>query len=131
LKFIGGCLCGALRYESKLEPLESGYCHCSICRKSTSAPVVAFAAFPIEQFSYSKGTPAIYASSPTGQREFCHQCGTQICHRGSNQPTTVDVNLGTMDDMSLVTPKYHIYTDERIQWFEIDDHLPRFGKGEV
>jgi len=92
---------------------------------------VAFAAFPIEQFSYSKGSPSIYNSSSTGQREFCNQCGTQICHRSSNEPTTVDVNLGTMDDINLIAPKYHIYTDERIRWFDIDDNLPRFAKGDV
>src|SRR5262245_18585152 len=29
----GGCLCGAVRYESKEPPTEGYYCHCTMCRK--------------------------------------------------------------------------------------------------
>jgi len=127
--FSGGCLCGALRYESKQDAVETGYCHCLICRKSTSAPLVAFASFPIDCFLYTKGVPSIYLSSSTGMREFCGQCGTQICHRAIDAPETVDVNSGTLDDISLVPPKFHIYTKDSVPWLEINDELPRYSKG--
>ena len=129
MKFLGGCLCGALRYESEKEAIETGYCHCPICRKSTSAPAVAFASFPISYFSYTKGKPSVYLSSSRGQREFCNKCGTQICHRGINNPETVDVNSGTLDDMELVAPQFHIYTKDKVSWFEVDDQLPKYLKG--
>ena len=127
--YSGGCLCGCLRYESKQRATETGYCHCSICRKSTSAPVIAFASFPISDFSYIKGKPSIYQSSATGQREFCNKCGTQICHRGVDNPRTVDINSGTLDDMDLVAPQYHIYTNDSVSWLKVDDQLPRYPKG--
>jgi hypothetical protein len=127
--FSGGCLCGALRYESNHKPLETGYCHCTICRKSTSAPLVAFASFPIESFLYTNGTPSIYQSSSTGSREFCGKCGTQICHREIDTPVTVDVNSGTLDDISLVPPEFHIYTKDSVPWLEVNDELPRYSKG--
>ena len=131
MKFSGGCLCGALRYESNKEAIETGYCHCSICRKSTSAPLVAFASFPVDSFSYSQGSPSVYQSSPTGTREFCSKCGTQICHRAIDAPETVDVNSGTLDDITLVPPQCHIYISESVPWLEIDDQLPRYTKGPV
>ena len=109
--------------------MEAGYCHCSICRKSTSAPAVAFASFLISDFSYTKGSPSVYQSSSTGQREFCSKCGTQICHRRINNPETVDVNSGTLDDMELVAPQFHIYIEDRVSWFEIDDQLPKHLQG--
>lgn len=127
--FSGGCLCGSLRYESKQKPIETAYCHCSICRKSTSAPVVAFASFPLSDFSYTKGKPSIYQSSPTGQREFCNKCGTQIAYRGLDNPKTVDINSGTLDDMESVAPQFHIYTKDKVSWFEINDQLPEYSKG--
>jgi len=129
--FSGGCLCGTLRYESRQKALETGYCHCTICRKSTGAPLVAFASFPIESFIYTKGMPTIYQSSPTGTREFCNKCGTQICHREIATPETVDVNSGTLDDLSLVAPEFHIYTKDSVQWLEVNDQLPRYSKGQV
>ena len=129
MNFQGGCLCGALRYESSDKPLESGYCHCSICRRSTSAPVVAFASFPIQAFVYTQGRPAIYRSSSTGQREFCQQCGTQIAHREIENPESVDVNSGTLDDMDSVPPTHHIYVESRVPWFDIEDELPRYPRG--
>ena len=28
MKWTGGCLCGAIRYEVKAEPTYIGHCHC-------------------------------------------------------------------------------------------------------
>lgn len=125
----GGCLCGKLRYQSLSSCTEKGYCHCTICRKSTSAPVVAFASFLIDDFCYTKGQPAVYESSKKGQREFCSNCGTQIAHRGTHEADTVDVNSGTLDDINKFSPDFHMYTEEQVSWLNIDDNLPRHEKG--
>jgi hypothetical protein len=122
----GGCFCGELRFESSADPVETGYCHCSICRRTTGAPLLAFASFPVEGFSYKKGEPKIYASSPTGQREFCVTCGTQICFRESSSAQTVDVNSGALDEMDGVAPDHHIYAGTRVRWLQLDDELPRY-----
>ena len=126
----GGCPCGALRYEADAEPVDSGYCHCSLCRRSTGAPVLAFASFPVSSFSYTVGRPAVYPSSSWGQREFCAHCGTQICYRDSRNAETVDLNLGSLDDPSAYAPKQHIFTADRIPRFDTADALPRhLGSG--
>ncbi len=129
MNYVGGCICGEIRYSSSESPIEAGYCHCSICRKSTSAPVVAFASFPISFFKYTKGEPSIYLSSSTGSREFCNNCGTQICHRKIKNPKTIDINSGTLDDINLVPPKFHIYSKDKVPWLEIRDQHPRYEKG--
>jgi len=64
----GGCLCGALRYRLDAAPLDTGYCHCTRCRQSTGAPVLAWASIPVAAFAYTKGQPAIYHSSSWGRR---------------------------------------------------------------
>ena len=129
--FSGGCLCGEIRYESIQKPMETGYCHCSICRKSTGAPVVSFASFPEGAFTYTKGKPSTYSSSPSGHREFCSKCGTQICYRENNNTETVDINSGTLDDPETVKPEFHIYTNDAVSWLNIEDVLPRHPKGTV
>lgn len=127
--FKGGCLCGALRYESIQDPVETGYCHCSLCRRSTGAPVAAFASFPTGGFSYTAGKPKVFQSSSWGQREFCGDCGTQICYRDTEKPKTVDVNSGTLDDLSEVAPQFHIYLESAVPWLAMDDRLPGYPRG--
>jgi hypothetical protein len=121
----GGCLCGALRYRCTAAPSDTGYCHCRLCQRSTGAPVLAWASYPVEAFDYTKGAPALYQSSPHGHREFCANCGTQIAYRESQGAVSVDVNVGSLDDPAAVPPRRHIFTASRIAWFDTRDALPR------
>ena len=123
----GGCLCGATRYRSSADPTESGYCHCRMCQKLSGAPVVTWTGFPVGSFIYTKGQPAIYRSSPNGQREYCPACGSQILFRDSAEPDSVWVNSCTADRPEALVPEYHIFCDSRVPWFDTKDELPRYG----
>lgn len=124
-RYEGGCLCGALRYRCTAAPSDTGYCHCRLCQRSTGAPVLAWASFPAEAFAYTKGAPALYASSPRGHREFCSTCGTQIAYRDREPARSVDLNVGSLDDPAAVPPRCHIFAASRIAWFDTNDTLPR------
>ena len=126
----GGCLCGALRFRAEVRPIAAGYCHCTLCQRSTGAPVLAWASFPVDAFSYTKGRATSYDSSPWGHREFCNLCGTQICYRKTDAATTIDVNVGCMDNPTAFPPEYHIYSKDRISWFDTADDLPRYAESE-
>lgn len=123
--FEGGCLCGAVRYRVSGTPLDAGYCHCLLCRRSTGAPVSAWLTFPIDSFEYTKGKTSIYRSSLWGQREFCSVCGTQIAYRDAEGARSIDISMGSLDDPTLYRPEYHIFVKDRIPWFDTADNLPR------
>ena len=125
MKYVGGCLCGALRYSSSTKPVEVGYCHCRMCQRVSGATVLPWASFTSSKFSYTQGSPKIYTSSNWGQREFCQACGSQIAFRATDSDTTVEVNVGTLDDPEAVKPQSHIWCDSRVSWFETADDLPR------
>ncbi len=122
----GGCLCGAVRYDSSAEPIDVGYCHCRMCQKLSGAAALPWASFATGSFTYTAGSPKIYKSSPHGQREFCSDCGSQIAFRAVDSDATVEINVGTLDDPAAVTPQYHIWCDSQISWFETADELPRY-----
>jgi hypothetical protein len=82
--------------------------------------------FPTAGFSFTKGESRSYRSSPTGLREFCASCGTQIAFRGAAAPTRIDVNIACLDDPASVEPEYHIWVESRVPWLHIDDDLPRY-----
>jgi hypothetical protein len=44
----GGCLCGAVRYWTTVEPLTSTVCHCRDCQRFTGSAFAAVAYIPKE-----------------------------------------------------------------------------------
>ena len=43
---VGGCLCGAVRYESEAEPVLTAVCHCRDCQKQTSSAFSVLVVLP-------------------------------------------------------------------------------------
>lgn len=125
IEYLGGCACGALRFRASAPPADTGYCHCRLCQRTTGAPVLAYASFPVGHFAYTAGTPARYASSDRGHREFCDRCGTQIAFRASPAPATVDVNVGALDEPERVPPRRHLWCEAALPWMILADDLPR------
>ena len=78
----GGCLCGAVRYESEGEPQFSLQCHCRDCQRQSGAPHVAAVRVPAAAFRIVRGTPRHYvAKADSGNditRVFCGDCGTPL-----------------------------------------------------
>ena len=81
---IGGCFCGAIRYEVTGTPFNATNCHCSICRRTTGAPFVTWFSVRPAEFRLVQGQPRQFNSSERGVRRFCGRCGTQITfkHQG-------------------------------------------------
>ncbi|MBV9572333.1 MAG: GFA family protein [Alphaproteobacteria bacterium] len=125
MPYDGGCACGAVRYRLEAEPFDGGYCHCTICRRSAGAPVLAFATVPLDKFVIVEGAPAKRRSSSFGERWFCSGCGTQLAMRVDHQPDTIDFSLASLDDPNVIAPAFHIFTEDRIGWFETADNCPR------
>jgi len=125
----GGCACGALRYEVRAGVIDAGYCHCLLCQRTTGAPVLAWASIPIEGFAYVAGAPSVYRSSDWGERRFCATCGAQIDYRDREAPTSVSINIATLDEPGAIVPARHIFTAHRIPWFDVADDLPRHDAG--
>ena len=124
----GGCLCGAIRYEFSGEPTSVLHCHCESCRRHTGAPVVTLVGLKRPQLRYTLGEPRVYRSSPGVGRAFCADCGTPLTWEGDGGALgpLVEVHISTFDEPSAFRPQLHIHDDERLEWFEVADSLPRY-----
>ena len=67
--FMGGCLCGAIRYEIDAV-FDVIYCHCKHCRRSSGAPVLLTAQVSGDAFRLTKGSPSEYRTSDSGRSFF-------------------------------------------------------------
>lgn len=125
----GGCRCGAVRYTVKGAPHHVALCHCTDCRKSSGAPMVAWAAFSEEDFAITQGAARTFNSSGTAMRSFCPNCGTGLFYRNAEVlPGLVDIQSATLDDPNALPPAVHIQTAERLHWMTGLDALPAFAR---
>ena len=127
----GGCLCGAVRYRFDAEPTGAGYCHCSMCRKSSGAPVIAAASVPRDSLVILRGEESLrrYRSSAAVTRIFCTTCGGQLFFDIPDEPETIDFWIGSLDDPDAVPPTFHIYVADSVRWLDIHDDLPKYAQG--
>lgn len=125
--YEGGCFCGAIRYRASGTLEEPSICHCSICRRTSGAPLVAWATFPTQRIEWLKGEPRRFASSAKAERSFCAQCGCALTFTLIESPERTDVTLASLDHPEQIAPLDHIHTSSRIPWVRIADGLPSFS----
>jgi hypothetical protein len=126
--WTGGCLCGDVQYRSDKDPLRTVICHCSICRKISGAPFLAFVHFPADAFAWTKGEPTRYRSSAEAERGFCRRCGSTVTMHEAVLADRVQVALGSLDRPQDVSPDDHVWTEDQLPWLRIEDDRPRFPK---
>ena len=123
---IGGCLCGAVRYESTEPPIFVGYCHCRMCQRAYGALYGLFAAFPLKAFRYTRGEPTYFRSSTWAKRGFCSNCGSPVDMWYGDDDPEPGVLIGTLDHPEEWPPdSEHIGIESKVPWHTINDDLPQ------
>jgi hypothetical protein len=125
----GGCLCGAVRYESTEPPVDVAYCHCRMCQKSCGGPSFLGAFIPKAAFRFTQGEPKFYRSSACVERGFCADCGTPLIFRDLTD--THAIYIGTLDHPEDWPPTLcHLGMESHIPWDTIHDELPQWSTDE-
>jgi hypothetical protein len=121
----GGCFCGFVRYRASGLPFDETNCHCSICRRTSGAPFVAWFSVRRVDFAFLAGEPASFRSSDHGTRTFCPRCGTPLTFESARSPNEIDVTIGSLDEPGRVPPHDHTQTATRLPWVALGP-LPAF-----
>ncbi|MCK7611764.1 GFA family protein [Roseibium sediminicola] len=103
----GGCLCGAVQFSAKGQPLRVGLCHCMDCRKHHGALFHASAIFPEETVSV-EGETGSYE-----RRFFCPRCGSSVFSQTGDE---MELHLGAFDAPDQFRPSYELWTIRREAW---------------
>ena len=129
--YVGGCLCGQLRYEFTTEPKTVYICHCTECQRVSSSAFGVSVRVIYDNFKITQGeTKSIATVADSGRTKigyFCPECGTRIY----NKPALGDfiiVKSGTLDNPNWFSPIAHIWTQSAQSWFSFADGLPKFNK---
>ena len=120
----GGCHCGHLRYQFSGPLHDIAHCHCSICRRVSGGIVTTWITVPAADFAWLGGAPSRYDSSASCVRYFCPTCGAQVALITQLSPQSIDVTIGTLDHPENAPAERHIWSDSRLPWLHLDEHLP-------
>ncbi len=113
---MGGCQCGAVRFEAKGTPKFIANCHCAACRKATGAAFSTWIGFAGENVRWLTKSPDIYASSQGVERGFCAACGTPLTYASDKWPGETHFLIGVMANHHAYTPTGEVFADEALAW---------------
>lgn len=127
-KQLGGCMCGAIRYEVSGDPIWSAGCCCRDCARASGTPYIVWVGFPPERVTFLSGHPQIYTSSKGVLRGFCKECGTSLTY--GRDPAfeavepTLYVSAATLDDPGAYPPTEVVWYGHRPTWFALQGEIP-------
>ena len=127
--FSGGCLCGAVRYESSAPPQMAAHCQCVDCRKSSGSGHCTHLV-SMETDVTLTGDAAIYDrpadSGNIVSRAFCPTCGAPVYSRNSSMPGMIFLRASSLDDPEVAQPQMVVYASRGPSWDHVDPDLPTF-----
>jgi hypothetical protein len=127
----GGCLCGAVAYETQADPVVVAHCHCTDCQKSSGTGHGTHVALPEEAVKFS-GEIKFYDSPAdsgnTVSRGFCPTCGSAILSRNSSMPGMAFIRASSLAEPDAVTPSLIVYASRAPKWDKMDPSLPSFAE---
>lgn len=128
LPVLGGCLCGAVRFEISEAPLGSRYCWCRLCQylgAGTATLNVGFHSAALAVTGELRDFISVADSGSVMHRRFCPTCGTQLFSEAESRPHLVFVRGGSLDDPEIGKPGGTIWTAAAPSWACIDQALPQ------
>lgn len=130
--FEGQCLCGAVRFAVTPPTLFCAHCHCRWCRAAHGAAFVTWVGAADDRFHLLPGSaePRWFQSSQQSRRGFCGDCGTTLFFASTICPGEVHVVRTAFAGAIDRQPNCHIFYDQRAEWFETGDGLPRYTSEE-
>lgn len=131
MRITGGCLCGAVRWESLEPPIVTRVCWCRDCQYIGAGSGTVNACFRTATFAVTGKTADYSSAADSGNRmhrRFCPTCGTSLFSEAEARPHLIFVRVGTFDDPNLADPAMTIWTSSAPRWAAIDAELPKVEK---
>jgi len=121
----GGCLCGAVRYETDATPMATVICHCTHCQRASGSAFSVNVVLPREKLIVSGAPSEYHDRGDNGApvlRYFCPICGSSFMSVLSSGLAAV--KAGTLDDASGLTPSVQIWARSAQTWSASIPALP-------
>lgn len=126
----GGCLCGAVRYRVTGPATMPSACHCHMCRRFHGA-LGTFIGAKRDAFELLGAEHILWFSSSTeAERGSCAICGSKLFWRQIDG-AAMDATTGSLDQLTGLDLRAHIWVDHRGDYEEIADEIPKFAASSI
>jgi hypothetical protein len=129
--YVGGCACGAIRYEISAEPVFSNDCQCRDCQRESGTGHGSHLTFPragVKVEGAAKAWDMIADSGNVKTRFFCPACGSPVYMTFAAMPDIFTIRATSLDNPSRYKPQVVTYSARGYGWDHLDPALPKFDK---
>jgi hypothetical protein len=126
----GSCICGAVRFEV-VGPLKApDACHCTVCRKWSGHYYVGSDVQRSALTIHGVENVKWFHSSEKVRRGFCATCGSSLFFDpvDHTKHAWIGVSMGAFDDATQTKIAFHIFVENKGDYYEIKDGLPQFKR---
>jgi hypothetical protein len=120
MKVHGGCHCRAIRYEADVDPARVSICHCTDCQALTGSAYRVTVGARRDDVRLLCGTPKTYVktgdSGAQRAQVFCGDCGSPIFAYAVDDPSTVGLRVGCIDERRVLVPTLQIWCRSALPW---------------
>jgi hypothetical protein len=98
--YLGGCHCGAIRFEVKGDLADLCDCNCSVCTKKGFLHLIVAQ----DHFTLLAGHAALATyqfNTRIAKHHFCRTCGMHPFYIPRSDPDKIDVNARCIDDIDI------------------------------
>jgi len=117
MRIDGGCHCGEITYEARVDPDRVVICHCTDCQAFSGAPYRVSVPVLVENLTL-RGEPRTYVKHGDRGAEvtqaFCPRCGSSLYSQ--KDPSYVFLRLGGVRQRADMPPKLQGFTRSAMRW---------------
>jgi hypothetical protein len=130
--YAGGCACGAIRYETRSEPIFENHCQCTDCQKRSGTGHGSYLTFPQRADVKVTGNASEWrVAGDSGNQKihaFCPTCGTPVYLTFAAMPDLFTIPATSLDDPGLFNPQVLTYSKSGHAWDKVDPSLQTFER---
>ena len=124
MQIDGGCHCGHVTYQARINPNIMRVCHCTDCQWSSGSAFRILITVPSDQFTLLSGaTKTYFKIADSGARRaqvFCPECGTQLYGTSDDdRPAMLSLRVGTVRQRDQLLPRLQTWRRSALNW--VDD----------
>jgi hypothetical protein len=121
MQIDGACHCGQVHFTAQIDPSRVMVCHCADCQVLSGAPFRAVVVAPYDSFVLNGPTKSYVKVADSGNRRaqvFCPECGTPLFATAPENPTSVVIRLGCVEQRAQLMPAAQIWQRSALPWLD-------------
>jgi hypothetical protein len=130
--YAGGCACGAIRFETRSEPIFENHCQCQECQQRSGTGHSSYLTFPRRSaFTITGEARTWRVKGDSGNEKlhaFCPTCGTPVYVIFSATPDSIAIHATSLDEPDRFNPQLVTYGIRGHAWDAMDPSLQTFER---